>query len=123
MSANLSANCSTAPPAPCPRAPPTKAAPAPAPRPAPRRPAAAPGTPHEAALAGIWATVLRTAADAVDVHTPFLELGGSSLAALKVTSLARGARGFSFALRDLFSRDGTVHRLAATGGHEEGGSA
>ncbi|WP_030410199.1 non-ribosomal peptide synthetase [Streptomyces sp. NRRL S-1448] len=83
---------------------------------------APPGTPNEVALAGIWATVLRTGSDTVDVHTPFLELGGSSLAALKVSSLAR-AQGFSFALRDLFSRKGTVHHLASFRADEEGRSA
>ncbi|MGK5638174.1 amino acid adenylation domain-containing protein [Streptomyces sp. URMC 126] len=72
---------------------------------------AAPGTPEEAALARIWASVLGLGA--VDPHKPFLELGGSSLAALKVASLAR-AEGFSFTLRDLFTRQGTVHRLASS---------
>ncbi|MFF8900442.1 phosphopantetheine-binding protein [Streptomyces lydicus] len=92
------------------------------PRPLPGGPTAPPDTPNEAALADIWATVLRTGSDAVDVHTPFLELGGSSLAALKVTSLAR-AQGFSFALRDLFTRRGTVHHLASFRTDEEGRSA
>jgi len=88
----------------------------------PGGPIVPPGTPNEATLADIWATVLRTSSNAVDIHTPFLELGGSSLAALKVASLAR-ARGFSFALRDLFSRKGTVHHLAASRADQEGRSA
>jgi amino acid adenylation domain-containing protein len=69
-----------------------------------------PGTPEEIALAGIWAEVLRV--ERVDVHTPFLALGGSSLAAMRVVALAEDA-GFDVELRDLFTPEGTVHQLAA----------
>ncbi|MHC0429762.1 amino acid adenylation domain-containing protein [Streptomyces sp. O3] len=74
--------------------------------------ATAPGTEDEIALARIWAQVLQV--EQVDVHTPFLALGGSSLAAMRLVSLAQ-AEGFDFELSELFTADGTVHRLAAEG--------
>lgn len=69
-----------------------------------------PATEEEVALARIWAEVLGL--DRVDVQTPFLALGGSSLAAMRVVALAE-EEGFDFALRDLFAADGTVRSLAA----------
>ncbi|MFJ1768445.1 amino acid adenylation domain-containing protein [Amycolatopsis sp. NPDC088138] len=71
--------------------------------------AAVPETAREAELAGVVAQVLGL--DRVDARTPFLELGGSSLAALKVVALAK-EKGFTIALRDLFGSEGTVRRLA-----------
>ncbi|KOV61501.1 non-ribosomal peptide synthetase [Streptomyces sp. MMG1121] len=72
--------------------------------------AAVPSTEDEIALARIWAQVLEV--EQVDVHTPFLALGGSSLAAMRLVALAQ-AEGFDFELSRLFTPDGTVHRLAA----------
>ncbi|WP_030607896.1 non-ribosomal peptide synthetase [Streptomyces sclerotialus] len=72
-----------------------------------------PATEDERTLARIWAEVLQV--ERVDVHTPFLALGGSSLAAMRVVALAE-AEGFDVELRDLFTGDGTVHRLAADAG-------
>ncbi|MDX3317636.1 amino acid adenylation domain-containing protein [Streptomyces violaceoruber] len=80
----------------------------------------APTTEDEIALAAIWAEVLQVGQ--VDVHTPFLALGGSSLAAMRLVALAQ-AEGFDFELSELFAEDGTVHRLAADadGGADGGG--
>lgn len=80
----------------------------------------APTTEDEIALAAIWAQVLQVGQ--VDVHTPFLALGGSSLAAMRLVALAQ-AEGFDFELSELFAEDGTVHRLAADadGGADGGG--
>ncbi|GLX17077.1 condensation domain-containing protein [Streptomyces lavendulae] len=83
-------------------------APARHPDPADRTPTTA-ATPDEIDLARIWTSVLGTGD--LDVHTSFLDLGGSSLAALRVRTLAQ-EKGFTFTLRDLFSADGTLHRLA-----------
>ncbi|MFD7561031.1 phosphopantetheine-binding protein, partial [Streptomyces sp. NPDC059835] len=63
----------------------------------------------ESDLTRIWTSAL--GATDLDVHTSFLDLGGSSLAALRVHALAQ-EEGFTFTLRDLFSADGTIHRLA-----------
>ncbi|MFJ8860318.1 amino acid adenylation domain-containing protein [Streptomyces sp. NPDC102451] len=72
----------------------------------------APGSEDEIALARIWAEVLQV--EQVDIHAPFLALGGSSLAAMRLVALAQ-AEGFDFELSELFTEDGTVHRLAADG--------
>ena len=69
----------------------------------------APGTDDEIALARIWAEVLHL--DEVDMRTPFLALGGSSLVGMRLVILAQEA-GFDFALGDLFTPQGTVERLA-----------
>ncbi|WP_033220220.1 non-ribosomal peptide synthetase [Kitasatospora phosalacinea] len=69
-----------------------------------------PGTEDEIALARLWAQVLQT--EEIDIHTPFLALGGSSLAAMRLVALAQ-SEGFDFELSELFTADGTVHRLAA----------
>lgn len=74
------------------------------------RPTTTAATPDESDLARIWTSVLGTAR--LDTHTSFLDLGGSSLAALRVRALAQ-EEGFTFTLRDLFSAAGTIHRLAA----------
>ncbi|AHH97670.1 non-ribosomal peptide synthetase [Kutzneria viridogrisea] len=84
----------------------------PAPQPVPARQAGepvAPQTPREVELAALWSEVLGVAQ--VDAQAPFLELGGSSLAALKLVALAQ-ERGFAFTLRELFTEDGTVRQLA-----------
>jgi amino acid adenylation domain-containing protein len=70
----------------------------------------APSTDDEAVLAEVWRQVLRV--DRVDVDTPFLALGGSSLAAMRVVALAQEA-GIDLELRSLFTSEGTVSRLAA----------
>ncbi|MFD9498283.1 amino acid adenylation domain-containing protein [Streptomyces sp. NPDC060035] len=72
--------------------------------------ATAPSTEDEIALARIWAQVLQV--EQVDIHAAFLALGGSSLAAMRLVALAQ-AEGFDFELSELFTENGTVHRLAA----------
>ncbi|HZI16901.1 MAG TPA: amino acid adenylation domain-containing protein, partial [Myxococcus sp.] len=70
---------------------------------------AAPRTPTEELLAGIWAEVLRH--DAVDIHADFFELGGHSLLATQVISRLRAAFGVELSVRALFSAP-TVAGLA-----------
>ncbi|GJG89259.1 hypothetical protein tb265_44400 [Gemmatimonadetes bacterium T265] len=72
------------------------------------RPFAAPRTPQEIALAGIWARVLRVAQ--VGVDDDFFELGGDSILVIQVVSQARRA-GLAFAARDVFQQP-TVAALA-----------
>ncbi|MEE1929015.1 non-ribosomal peptide synthetase [Streptomyces sp. TRM 70351] len=95
------------------------AAPAPAATaPAPAEPAS-PAPDLDARIAEVWRTVLDV--DRVEPHDDFLELGGHSLAALRVVHLLRRGLGAEIQLRDLLdSRDladftETVRRSAAAG--------
>ncbi len=73
----------------------------------------APRTPEEAALAAIWAEVLKV--DRVGVHDNFFALGGDSISSVRVLSLAR-AQGLRFSLPQLFQHQTIAqlipHRLA-----------
>ncbi|WP_437675107.1 amino acid adenylation domain-containing protein [Sorangium sp. So ce131] len=71
--------------------------------------AAAPRTPTEDVLAGIWAEVLGL--DRIGVHASFFELGGHSLLATQVASRVRRALGVELPLRSLFDHP-TVAELA-----------
>ncbi|MET0396637.1 MAG: non-ribosomal peptide synthase/polyketide synthase [Longimicrobiaceae bacterium] len=76
------------------------------------RPFAAPRTPAEAALAAVWADVLRV--ERVGVHDNFFESGGDSILAIQV--VARAARaGVRVTPRQLFQHQ-TVAALAAVAG-------
>ena len=68
----------------------------------------APRTDTERLLAGIWTEVL--GADAVGVTDSFVALGGDSVLAMKVVSLAR-AQGFTLSAKDLFEQP-TIEELA-----------
>ncbi|HLE85146.1 MAG TPA: amino acid adenylation domain-containing protein, partial [Thermoanaerobaculia bacterium] len=68
-----------------------------------------PRTPMEAALAEVWAEVLR--AERVGVHDNFFELGGHSLKATQVTTRIEEAFGVELPLRALFETP-TVAGLA-----------
>jgi acyl carrier protein len=68
-----------------------------------------PRTPLEAALAEVWAEVLR--AERVGVHDNFFELGGHSLKATQVTTRIEEAFGVELPLRALFETP-TVAGLA-----------
>ncbi|HEX7243515.1 MAG TPA: amino acid adenylation domain-containing protein, partial [Longimicrobiaceae bacterium] len=70
---------------------------------------APPRTPTEAALAEIFATILRR--DAVGIHADFFELGGHSLLATRVVSQVREAFGVEVPLRAVFEAP-TVATLA-----------
>ncbi len=72
----------------------------------------APRTPEEAALAAIWAQVLRR--ERVGVHDNFFALGGDSILAIQVISKARQA-GLQLAPRQMFQHQ-TVAELAAVAG-------
>jgi len=72
---------------------------------------AAPRTPHEEILVGIWSAVLGQAH--VGVHDDFFDLGGHSLKATQVISRAREAFGAEIPLRALFEHR-TIARLAET---------
>ncbi|MFO0760703.1 MAG: amino acid adenylation domain-containing protein [Byssovorax sp.] len=62
----------------------------------------APRGPVEETLLGIFAEVLKIAADALGVHDSFFDLGGHSLLATQAISRVRGAFGVDLALRVLF---------------------
>ncbi|HEV3455242.1 MAG TPA: amino acid adenylation domain-containing protein, partial [Thermoanaerobaculia bacterium] len=70
---------------------------------------APPSTPVEAALAGLWAELLRLPRVGIDDN--FFELGGDSILSLQLASRAR-AIGIAFRSRDVF-RHQTIARLAA----------
>ncbi|HEX2081440.1 MAG TPA: amino acid adenylation domain-containing protein, partial [Longimicrobium sp.] len=72
-------------------------------------PAAAPRTPVEEVVAGIWAEVLHR--DRVGIEDNFFALGGHSLLATRVLSRVRGALGAELSVRALFEAP-TVAELA-----------
>ncbi|MGX1881672.1 amino acid adenylation domain-containing protein [Streptomyces sp. NPDC055287] len=72
----------------------------------------APTTPTEAALAELFAEVLRL--PSVGVHDSFFELGGDSIVAIQLVNRARAA-GLAITPRDVF-RSRTVAALAAAAG-------
>jgi acyl carrier protein len=71
---------------------------------------AAPGTPVEEMIAGIWAEVLKL--EKIGIHDNFFDLGGHSLKATQVMSRVREALQVDLALRVLFEAP-TVAELAA----------
>lgn len=62
----------------------------------------------EAALSDIWADVLGL--DEAGVHDDFLDLGGHSLTAVRITNRARDELGFPLTVRGLFEHP-TIEEL------------
>jgi amino acid adenylation domain-containing protein/non-ribosomal peptide synthase protein (TIGR01720 family) len=73
----------------------------------------APSTPAEAALARVWADVLRV--ERVGIHDNFFSLGGDSILSIQVIARAADA-GVRVTPRDLFAHQ-TIAELAAVVGH------
>ncbi|QDE97917.1 non-ribosomal peptide synthetase [Myxococcus xanthus] len=72
---------------------------------------AAPRTPHEEILAGIWSAVLGQ--EHVGIHDDFFDLGGHSLKATQVIARTREAFGVDIPVRAIFERR-TIAQLAET---------
>nr|AYN44405.1 nonribosomal peptide synthetase [Cloning vector H69C977B_s32] len=72
---------------------------------------AAPRTPHEEILAGIWSAVLGQ--ERVGIHDDFFDLGGHSLKATQVIARTREAFGVDIPVRAIFERR-TIAQLAET---------
>ncbi len=70
---------------------------------------AAPATAAEEVLERVWAEALRL--ERVDVHAGFLQLGGNSLAAMRILALCR-RQGFDFELGQLFGPQSSIHHIA-----------
>jgi len=70
---------------------------------------AAPSTPAEELLAGIWAQVLGV--DRVGIHDSFFELGGHSLSVIKVVSKIRSAFAVEFPIAAFFDQP-TIAEIA-----------
>ncbi|MBO0806799.1 MAG: amino acid adenylation domain-containing protein [Actinobacteria bacterium] len=77
-----------------------------------------PGSDLERMIAGIWEGVL--GADRVGAEDQFLELGGHSLAAMRVAALLRARHGVHVSPRDVLTH-GTVSSLAAVVSGRPGG--
>ncbi|QFU89755.1 non-ribosomal peptide synthetase [Amycolatopsis sp. YIM 10] len=75
---------------------------------------AAPATPAEEAIAGIWASLLGV--DRVGRHDRFFDLGGESLLATKVVARLRERLGVPVSVRDVFAAQ-TVAALAEVAAH------
>ncbi|MFG1780484.1 amino acid adenylation domain-containing protein [Micromonospora sp. NPDC049048] len=80
------------------------------PRPAERSTRVAPRTPLERAIADAWAQVLRL--DEVGIDEDFFDLGGHSMAMMRIISLVRESHGVELTFR-AFLEHQTVARLAA----------
>ncbi len=74
---------------------------------------AAPQSPMEQALAGIWGEALGIGA--VGVDDDFLELGGNSIVAARIRARVTQELGFDLTFRDLIETSPTVRRMAAWG--------
>ncbi|CAL9558735.1 condensation domain-containing protein [Streptomyces sp. enrichment culture] len=77
-----------------------------------RAPFVAPRTPVEREVARIWAELLD--ADRVGVHDHFFDLGGQSLAAVRLAARLRDAFPVEISVRDDLYRDFTVAAVAGT---------
>ncbi len=78
--------------------------------------AAAPRTPAEELMTGIWSEVLGIAAERIGVDDTFFELGGHSLLATRVVSRLRETFGVEVSLRAFFAQPtigGMVREIAA----------
>lgn len=68
----------------------------------------------ERKLHQIWAEILRLAPDAIDINSNFFQLGGNSIAAMKISNRAR-KQGIAITVADMFRHPKLVDSAAAAG--------
>lgn len=75
----------------------------------------APKTASETQMQQLWASVLKVPAESIGRNDNFLQIGGDSIAAIRLVSLARSCHGIDLTMASIFE-DARLWRLAATVG-------
>ena len=82
---------------------------------------AAPRTPAEAMVKGLWSLVLKR--EDIGVHDDFLVLGGDSLTAMALLSMVEDSLGVTLTPQELFTDVTTIEAMAAAIGERMSGIA